>query len=603
MASLISYFLPDRAATVQQLGHPSAGVIGFVPAGRNTSGEIVTEDLALNYSAVWCATRVIAETVASLPCILYRRRSDGGKERATDDPRYSLVHDSPNDEQGAYSVFEAGTSHMVNWGNSYAKIERAGNRPISLELRMPETTTIYRREDGVLEYTITDPREEIEWPDMLHTIGLSNDGIVGESVVRRAQQSIGSGIAQEKYAGGFFGNGATPRGAIVHPERLKKEAREQYRREWDEIHGGPTNSGKVAILHGGITYQQLGMSHEDAQFIESRQFSVTEMSRWYRLPPHFLGDLTHATFSNIEHQSLDFVKYSMLPWLKRWESSLSKKLLRMSERRDLFFEFLVEGLLRADTKTRNESNAVARNWGWKSVNEIRAEENLNPVDGGDIYLQPLNMIEAGTPPPEPRQSQVPDTISAEFQQNIAKTIDEIRELAGDLAMGTIDLASANGKLRDGLSGLRDEREQMRKDLANLGTRTQVNGRWQTLQQLTREMLVDKLDSQQKIIHRAAKKAAKAQVNHGLHYLVWIDSTFNDTSLFRSAVEKCARQYADAREMDGDDFLDRVTDEHVACCRTTLLSVADGDAEGFLDRVEMSHPYYDPKELIESCTQI
>ena len=278
LTDAISLFLPERAAINQTLGHPAAGVINWLSPQDNPSGEPVTADIALNYSAVWCATRVLSETVAGLPCYLYRKTAGDGKEKATDDPRFMLTTSMPNDWQTSYTFFDTGTNHLVNWGNAYARLERRSNEMVSamtlaypgeVELEMPD-------EVGELVYGFINPTERLTAYNVLHPIGVSSYlGYMGDSVIQRAKLTIGGAIAAEKHAAGFYKNAAVPSGVLTHPERLNKEARENFRRDWEREHDGQS---KLAILHGGMTYQVIGMSHSDAQFLESRQFSVSDIA-------------------------------------------------------------------------------------------------------------------------------------------------------------------------------------------------------------------------------------------------------------------------------------------------------------------------------------
>lgn len=414
VSNAINLLLPQRAATVQQLGHPAAGVVGWLDTNANVSGVTVTPDTALTFSAVWCAVRVISETLATLPCLLYRRTSDDGRERATDDPRYDLIRDRPHPLMSSVNFFEAMTAAMVLRGNCYAKIVRSGLGEIKrLELQYPDNVNqpILTGDDSI-QYRINDPPETIDGEDMLHIAGLGGDGINGWSVIKYAQQSIGAGLAGDQYAAGQMGNGATPKGVLKFPTRLDRDAREKFRRDWNEQHQGSANAGNIAILHGGMDYSPISMTNEDAQLLQSRQFSIRDIARWFRLPPHMLADLADSSVrANIEQQAMEFITYSMAPWLTRWEQALNAKLLTEDEREEgMYFEFLLDSLLRGDVPSRFTSYATARQWGWLSVNDIRKRENLNLIDGGDVYLQPSNMIPADSdmakgdkpdPPPPP----------------------------------------------------------------------------------------------------------------------------------------------------------------------------------------------------------
>lgn len=411
---MISYLLPQRAATVESLGHPASGIIGWGGDIQNTSGVSVTESTALTFAAVWCAVRVISETLATLPCILYRRTSDDGRERAVDDPRYNLIHDSPHPLMSSVTFFETMTAAMVLRGNCFAKIVRKQSNAIDrLELRMPDQVhTPELVGEKRIVYRCSDPEETIDGEDMLHIAGLGGDGITGWSVIKYGAQNLGRGMAGDQYVASQMGNGATPKGILKFPTRLLKEHREQFRREWEEQHRGTANAGRVAILHGGMDYLPISMTNEDAQLLQILQVSVRDVARWFRLPPHMLADLADSSVrANIEQQAMEFITYSMAPWLVRWEQGLNRKLLTPEEREDgMYFEFLLDSLLRGDVPSRFTAYATARQWGWMSVNDIRRRENMNLIDGGDVYLQPSNMVPADSdmakgekpdPPPPP----------------------------------------------------------------------------------------------------------------------------------------------------------------------------------------------------------
>lgn len=415
---MISYLLPQRAATVQTLGHPAAGVVGWLDTNTNVSGVPVNADTALTFAAFWCGVRVIAETLGTLPCLLYRRTPDGGRERAEDDPRYDMIRDEPHPLMSAINFAEAMTACMVVRGNCYAKIVRSqGGAVKRLELQLPDNVNppVLTGNDEVT-YKINDPLEEVPGKDMLHIAGLGGDGINGWSVIKYGQQSIGAGIAGDQYAAGQMGNGATPNGVLEFPTRLDDKARGMFRKAWNEEHQGSKNAGNIAILHGGMKYTPISMTNEDAQLLQSRQYSVRDVARWLRLPPHMLADLADSSVrANIEQQAMEFIQYSMAPWLIRWQQGLNRKLLTKEERAEgMYFEFLLDALLRGDVPSRFAAYATSRQWGWMSVNDIRRRENMNLIKGGDVYLQPSNMIPADSdmakgdkpdPPPAPNFGQ------------------------------------------------------------------------------------------------------------------------------------------------------------------------------------------------------
>ena len=233
-----------------------------------------------------------------------------------------------------------------------------------------------------------------------HLRGLSNDGLDGYSPISLMRQAIGLSMAAEKFGAKFFGNDARPGGILLHPGQLGDEAAKRLTETWESRHGGLSGAHRVAVLEEGLSYKEIGIPPDDAQFLETRKFQVNEIARIYRIPPHMLADLERATFSNIEHQSIDFVTHTIRPWLVRWEQSIKQNLMVPADRDRYFAEFLVDGLLRGDTKSRYEAYAIGRQNGWFSADDIREMENLNPLpDGkGEEYLIPLNMIPAGSAP-------------------------------------------------------------------------------------------------------------------------------------------------------------------------------------------------------------
>lgn len=363
-----------------------------------TAGVSVNEITALQSAAVYACVRLLAETVASLPLITYRRLSNGGKERATDHPLYNVLHYQPNRFMSSFEWRETMMGHLLLWGNAYSRIEDdASGNVIELYPMRPDRVQISQTEEGLI-YTYSPPgREVVALPEdrIFHVPGFSLDGIVGISTIAQARQAIGLSLATEEFGSRFFGNGARPGGVLEHPGTLTDEAMERLRLSWEQSHTGTANAHKVAILEEGMKYTQIGIPPDDAQFLETRKFQLAEIARIFRVPAHLIGDLDRATFSNIEHQSLEFVIHSVRPWLVRWEQAIMRSLLLKRERNQIFAEFLVDGLLRGDTMSRYQAYATAVTNGWMSRNEIRQLENLNPVEGLDEYLVPMNMMESG----------------------------------------------------------------------------------------------------------------------------------------------------------------------------------------------------------------
>ncbi len=371
--------------------------------GGTTSGKNVTERSAMQMTAVYSCVRILAEAVAGLPLHLYRYTENGGKEKAVDHPLYHLLHDEPNPEMSSFVFRETLMTHLLLWGNAYSQIIRNGKgEVIALYPLMPNRMTVDRDARGKLYYKYTASSDDAPTMDgttvylspseVLHVPGLGFDGLVGYSPIAMAKNAIGMAIACEEYGAKFFANGAQPGGVLEHPGTIKDPQR--VRESWQSTFGGSGNANKIAVLEEGMKYTPISISPEQAQFLETRKFQINEIARIFRVPPHMVGDLEKSSFSNIEQQSLEFVKYTLDPWLTRWEQSIYRSLFTDSEKKKYFVKFNVEGLLRGDYTTRMAGYATARQNGWMSANDIRELENLDRIpeeDGGDLYLINGNM--------------------------------------------------------------------------------------------------------------------------------------------------------------------------------------------------------------------
>ncbi len=372
--------------------------------GRTTSGKAVTQRSAMQMTAVYSCVRILSEAIASLPLHLYRYTDSCGKEKATDSPLYFLLHDEPNPEMTSFVFRETLMTHLLLWGNAYAQIIRNGKGEVTaLYPLMPDRMTVDRDENGRLyyEYTVStddapiNKKSTVRLPpfDVLHIPGLGFDGLVGYSPIAMAKNAIGMSIACEEYGSKFFANGAAPSGVLEHPGTIKDPSR--VRESWTQTFGGSSNAHKVAVLEEGMKYTPISISPEQAQFLETRKFQIDEIARIFRVPPHMVGDLEKSSFSNIEQQSLEFVKYTLDPWVSRWEQNLVRSLLTTDEKKKYFIKFNVDGLLRGDYQSRMNGYATARQNGWMSANDIRELENLDRIsaeEGGDLYLINGNML-------------------------------------------------------------------------------------------------------------------------------------------------------------------------------------------------------------------
>ena len=375
--------------------------------GGSTSGKVVTERSAMQMTAVYACVRILSEAIAGLPLQLYRYKEDGGKEKAIDHPLYLLLHDEPNPEMSSFVFRETLMTHLLLWGNAYAQVIRNGkDEVVALYPLMPNKMTVDRDDKGQLYYSYTRSSEEaptmkgntviLRPSDVLHIPGLGFDGLVGYSPIAMAKNAIGLAIATEEYGAKFFANGAAPSGVLEHPGTIKDPTK--VREAWQSQFGGSANSGKIAVLEEGMKYTPISISPEQAQFLETRKFQINEIARIFRVPPHMVGDLEKSSFSNIEQQSLEFVKYTLDPWVVRWEQSIRRTLLTPIEKKRYDVKFNLEGLLRGDYQSRMNGYATARQNGWMSANDIRELENLDRIpaeDGGDLYLINGNMLPLG----------------------------------------------------------------------------------------------------------------------------------------------------------------------------------------------------------------
>lgn len=375
--------------------------------GSSTSGKQVTERSAMQMTAVYACVRILAEAIAGLPVHLYRYTENGGKEKAIDHPLYTILHDEPNPEMSSFVFRETLMTHLLLWGNAYAQIIRNGKgEVVALYPLMPNKMTVDRDEHGQLYYSYQRSNDEaipesgkviLKPSDVLHIPGLGFDGLVGYSPIAMAKNAIGMAIACEEYGAKFYANGASPGGVLEHPGTIKDP--QKVREAWQSQFGGSQNSGKVAVLEEGMKYTPISISPNEAQFLETRKFQINEIARIFRVPPHMVGDLEKSSFSNIEQMSLEFVKYTLDPWVVRWEQALTRTLLSPDEKATYFIKYNVEGLLRGDYQSRMNGYATARQNGWMSANDIRELENLDRIpaeEGGDLYLINGNMLPMGS---------------------------------------------------------------------------------------------------------------------------------------------------------------------------------------------------------------
>jgi HK97 family phage portal protein len=372
--------------------------------GGSTSGTVVNEMTAMQTAAVYSCVRVIAEAVASLPLHVYRYESNG-TIMTPEHHLYNILHHAPNPEMTSFDFRETLMFHLLIYGNAYAQIIRdSAGRVTALYPLLPNKMDVWRGESGEIYYTYWREFDErvsqektggvtLRRDQVLHVRGLSFNGLVGYSPIALAKNAVGMAIATENYGAGFFSNGSNPGGVIETPATVKKP--EKLRESWELLYKGSQNSGRIAILEEGLTVHPISIAPEQAQFLETRKFQINEIARIFRVPPHMIGDLEKSSFSNIEQQSLEFVKYCLQPWLKRWEQGMWQSLILPSEKSTHFIKFNLDGLLRGDYETRHKGYAIGIQNGYMSPNDVRKLENLNEIPeekGGFNYMVNGNMV-------------------------------------------------------------------------------------------------------------------------------------------------------------------------------------------------------------------
>lgn len=379
--------------------------VSVIPVGgaQTAAGVTVTPDVALQVSTVLACVRVLAEDVATLPLIVYRRTA-AGRERATDHPLYALLHDRPHPDLDSVQWRLMLQLWLGLWGVAYAEVQRDRRGDIvALWPLPPWRVSALRDPGGRVLYQVSVPtgdRVVLPPTSLFRVVWLTLDGLKPLSPLGVAREAVGLARAADEYGARFFANDARPGIVLSHPGQLSPEAYERLRASWEARHQGLTGAHRVALLEEGMRVETVGIPPEDAQYLQIRRMQVEEICRIYRIPPHVVGHLDRATYANIEHQGIEYVSLSLRPWLVRWETAYRTQLLRPDEQEELIVEHLVEGLLRGDVESRYRAYATGRQWGWLSTNEIRERENLNRIPGGDDYLVPVNMVVAASGGPQ-----------------------------------------------------------------------------------------------------------------------------------------------------------------------------------------------------------
>lgn len=400
---------------LQRILSPAAGAqpwddFWYEPAaGASDSGIDVSSETALRTSAVFACVRILAETVGMMPLHLYRRTDDDGRERATDHPLYPILHDRPNHWQTPMEFREMMQAHISLRGNAYALIvPKRGNWLGELWPLHPDRVKVLLTDSGRLVYEYRDRSGMMQRKlqgEILHLRFLSLDGYLGITPIAYARETVGRQMAMEKSNSRFHRNDATPRVALKHPAVMSEDAEKRFLAGWNGTYGGTQNAHKAAVLFEGMDIVQLGMKPEDAQFVESWEAGLSDICRWFGVHPRKIGAKSgdSQTYSNVEQAQIEHVTDTVLPLCTRWEQALARDLLLDSERETYYPEFMLDGLLRADAVARSTLYEKAIN-NWMTVNEIRARENLSPVEGGDEMKKP----EPAPRPAAPNPANEPD---------------------------------------------------------------------------------------------------------------------------------------------------------------------------------------------------
>jgi len=391
-SNIRSLFIVDEQRS--SLQNPSEWMYSWL-GPKTKSGVTINQETALAHAGVYACAKILAESVASLPVGLFLKQSDTITE-LTNDTRHKLIGYEPSELYTSFDFRSTAMLHLALHGNFYAYINRDGNRrPTELVILNPHHVTPEFDPENNLWYRVSNQKTPVRPRDMIHVKGLSSDGIIGKSPIAIFRENIGLGIATTNTQASLWKNSTLMSGYLKHPGKLNADQAEQLRANWQSRYSGQDNAGKTPVLESGLEFVPLTLKPQDAMFIETAKLSLHDVCRIYRVPPHMVGDLERSTNNNIEHQSLEFVRDTLRPWLKNWEHELNRKLLFEGEKHKMFFHFNVDALLRGDTKSRGEYFTRAlgsvSNPGWMTQNEVRALENMNPVaDGDTIYDPTLN---------------------------------------------------------------------------------------------------------------------------------------------------------------------------------------------------------------------
>lgn len=406
---------PDWGTLERYLGWAFGG-------GVSSSGIIVNPANAMQSASVYACLKVLSESVGMLPLCIYTKGPNGERTPDEKHPLYELLHEQPNEYQTAIEFLEMMVLHLNLRGNAYAYINRTrSGRVVELIPIHPDMVYVLMDSSGQVTYQAgveNGARRTLNRSEILHVKGMTINGWLGISPIAYARESIGLSLATEKFGGQLFRNGAKMGGILEHPGKLSDEAYNRVKNSFDAASSGE-NAHKTALLEEGMKFSKISMNANDAQFLETRKFQRGEIAGIFRVPPHLIMDLERATFSNIEHMSLEFVQYSLMPWLTRIEKAIRRDVFSEQDKQNNTIKFNVAALLRGDAASRSAYYASGITNGWLTRNEARAMEYLNPLDGLDMPLMPLNLTDGSDPPaelPNEQLNEPPDTQEGETPQ-------------------------------------------------------------------------------------------------------------------------------------------------------------------------------------------
>ena len=425
--------LAKRAAKYAGIPLRDPALVQMLGTQPSAAGVDVDENTAMNYSAIWAAATVISTNFASMPAVPCLEVK-GGFEDAVDTPAWNMLLVAPNPEMTPFVLHQTSIYHALLAGNAYIRNDKEFEEDTAREqwLLMPNQVTPMRHpRTNELFYRFTalypgETDEDIPHWQVVHVPGLSWDGLKGYNVIEYARESIGLGIAAEKFGAAFFGRGCTPGGIIEYPEEVKmtKRARANLRESFELLHRGPDNAFRLMILEQGMQYKPVSIPPNQAQFLETRRFQILEIARWFNIPPHMLKDLDRATFSNIEHQSIEFLQQTLRPWMIKYAEEYRRKIFGRYDQKRYCVRHRTHNLLMNDMKSRYEAYAIGRNGGWLTLNDIMRLEgcSLLPSEIGDQRLVPSTMRAIG---PDRSMPIKPEVLTAAIRTLMAmKPLDE-----------------------------------------------------------------------------------------------------------------------------------------------------------------------------------